>query len=176
LQGYESTTVPPSQLQIGGNSHAQLEIGIWSTKNKNAESSVGTLNVPAQALYPSSQAMYPVPTPFYHPFYGHMPFPSYNSPATLHRILQPHETPSSGSAEDIDDPTLFPCVTEWLHKLECRPHGADGHKFHQYGTILEENMFIRISHLENLTKDELIAICASIPMGTASLIQECACK
>jgi hypothetical protein len=138
-------------------------------KNKNAESSV-------QASYPPAQATYPAPPPFYHPFYGHMPFPSYNSPVILHRILQSHETASSGSAEDIDDPTLFPRVTEWLHNLDCGPHGADGHKCHQYGAILEGNMFVHISHLENLTKDELIAICTGMPLGTASLIQECARK
>jgi hypothetical protein len=84
--------------------------------------------------------------------------------------------PSSDLVEQLDDPTLFPCVAAWLQGLNGGPRGADGHNFTQYGEPLEQKMFVHIFQLASLTEDKLMAICSSMAPGTATLILQYASK
>jgi hypothetical protein len=95
-----------------------------------------------------------------------MPFPTFGSPVTC-RYQQMHDTDPSS---DIDDPTSFPHTNNWLHELDAGNRGIDGHNFTQYANILTENMFMRISQLENMPKEDLLRLCPSMPAGTAPLV------
>lgn len=118
-------------------------------------------------------------TPFYHPYYGHMPFATFGGPTTPRYSHAVHPGPqyTPELVDEIDENvTLFPKIAAWLQELDNdAPCGHDGHNFAQYMEKLEAQMFLCILHVEKLLKDELIAIC-SMPIGMASMVCEYARK
>lgn len=99
-----------------------------------------------------------------------------HSPRTPRHYRRRYQIPSSDPVEELDDPTLFPRVAEWLQELDQGPRGADGHNFTQHGARLEQNMFMRIFQLETLMEEKLVAVCESMAPGTATLIMQYARK
>jgi hypothetical protein len=192
-QGHPSTTEPPAQL-IPKAKGPDSKVTVRSTKNKSqppsqAPSQLPDPNIPPVPVsYPIVPSTHPVAPPyfnpqvvssgFYHPYYGHMAFPAIggptSTPARYNRTAHPQNpqfTPGSESVDEIDeDVTLFPQVAMWLQGLDAdERRGHDGHNFAQYAAKLEAQMFVRILHVEKLSKEELISIC-DMPIGTASMI------
>jgi hypothetical protein len=175
-------TVPPPQL-LPKEKGPELKGAVRSTKNKNQSS--GPLpeahNPLAPMPYPITHPTYfnaPI-APFYSPYYGHMTFPPFGVPATpmarYGRSAHPLHTPGSELIEDVDeDLTLFPPIATWLQGLDDDAR-RDGHNFAQYAATLEAQMFMRVLHVEKLSKEELTTIC-NMPIGTASMICEYARK
>ena len=116
---------------------------------------------------PSSASPYGLLHPYPHPY--HFPQTGYGSPSS-HSSRRRFDIPSSDPIEELEDPTLFPRIGTWLQELDNGVRGLDNHNFAQYAITLNDNKFMRIFQLEDLTDDKLIALCPGMPAGTATLI------
>jgi hypothetical protein len=64
--------------------------------------------------------------------------------------------PSSPAPEDIEDVSLFPRISGWLHDLDSGPRGVDGHDFSAWADYFSERKYIRICDIaDGLTPAEL---------------------
>ncbi|KAF8479415.1 hypothetical protein JB92DRAFT_3149470 [Gautieria morchelliformis] len=70
-----------------------------------------------------------------------------SEPRTSAQTPRTWESNPSSDLEEIEDPTLFPHVEEWLAKLEQGPLGQDGHVFMPHALPLRGQGYIRISQL-----------------------------
>ena len=58
--------------------------------------------------------------------------------------------------EDIEDITLFPWISEWLHELDEGTRGADGHNFSEWVLYFAEQKYIRICDIvDGISSSEL---------------------
>jgi hypothetical protein len=91
---------------------------------------------------------------------------------------QPNRGSSSNPMDEIEDPSLFPLVWEWLDKLDQSPLAQDGHNFVHFALNFQQKGFIQISQLtkETLTIDRWTAIIPRMVEGTAGLIIDIATK
>jgi hypothetical protein len=63
---------------------------------------------------------------------------------------------SDPPSEDIEDVTLFPRISGWLHDLDSGPRGVDGHDFSAWANYFSERKYIRICDIaDGLTPTEL---------------------
>ena len=91
-------------------------------------------------MLPPNVAATPLPPPMYHPYLMHFqqppPVALYLDPG--YPIQQPEVIFGSRQVPDTPDPrakdpTLFPLLKNWHHKLDAsETHGADGQQFTQY--------------------------------------------
>jgi hypothetical protein len=118
----------------------------------------------------------PVPPYYYPPPYahdpynraGHMPHP-YNTPAQpAAPPISSQSIPSTSRPSQADIP-----IVQWFTYLDqVEERNKDGITFAQYGPILRQNQFIRVSQLLEFTGIPLTGLqeLLEIPLGTATLI------
>jgi hypothetical protein len=83
----------------------------------------------------------------------------------------------SSDVDDIEDPTLFPRVRDWLEALEQGPLGQDGHQFARHADALLSQGYIRVSQLaDEMTVAEMLTHCSGLLEGTAKVILKQAAK
>ncbi|KAF8532526.1 hypothetical protein JB92DRAFT_3103586 [Gautieria morchelliformis] len=143
---------------------------------------------PAPPAPPSGPLAYAPPAgmPAYHPYWGIPPYyhpypPAFSTPHSTTRASghtpRTRDSYPSSDIEDIEDPTLFPRIEEWLTALDQGPLSQDGHAFAPHVAALLEQGYIRISQLaDELTVPELQRHCQTLPEGTAKVILKQATK
>jgi len=69
--------------------------------------------------------------------------------------------------EDIEDVTLFPQISDWLHDLDAGRRGVDGHNFSAHVDYFAERKYIRICDIaDDITPTEL-STSSGMAEGTA---------
>ncbi|KAF8508910.1 hypothetical protein JB92DRAFT_2950311 [Gautieria morchelliformis] len=157
-----------------------LAIGPLDARTSRSSSSSPPSHAPDMAPYnlPPGGVPYhywaPPPPP---PYYGHYPQTPRSEPRTSAQTPRTWESNPSSDLEEIEDPTLFPRVEEWLAKLEQGPLGQDGHVFMPHALPLRGQGYIRISQLaDGLTVPEMLTHCPGLVEGTAKVILKQAAK
>ena len=119
---------------------------IRTTKKKKEPTTVAPVAEGQQGSIPpgppSHLHTYQVPVQqFYHPYYGHMPFPTYGSPMCSRHQPNHQSNGDTTSSDNMDDPIVYPQLTTWFEELDSGPRGSDGHNFSQYAASLEESSY-----------------------------------
>ena len=73
--------------------------------------------------------------------------------------------------DDVEDPTIFKTIPEWLAELDMGPRGVDGQHFAQYGATLTGQGYFRIFELADMmTVSDLQKTCPRILPGVMKSI------
>jgi len=142
------------------------------TKPKAAKPEAASLETasaaPPQALPPTiGFPGYPYPYAPYAPPPHMSPWgPGYGTHATTSHV-PPTKTPSSPLTEDIEDITLFPRISEWLHELDEGTRGADGHNFSEWVLYFAEWKYIRICDIADGMSSSELSKGSGMAEGTA---------
>jgi hypothetical protein len=159
-----------------------LETPLWNLKLEDApplsrmNAKATAKEIPTHPEYPSSH----LPGPLH--FMPHGPYTYPGSFPYYSQHFGPHtEQPPGPTIEDtaVNDPTLFPFLSDWLPGLDHGPHGADGHNFAQYVQYFSDNKIQRIIEIADSTlfsRDDILAICPGMKIGTANLLLKYARK
>jgi hypothetical protein len=132
---------------------------------------------------PGATSQYPqFPYPPFPPYYPYPTGPLYSPPGPSHQHYGnaynqgSHGANPSSEEDDIEDPTLFPQVRDWLERLNEGPLGVNGHNFAQYAENISGQGYIRILQLaDTVTAADLLKHCPGLVKGTAKLMLKQAC-
>ena len=111
-------------------------------------------------------------------FMPHGPYPYPGSHPYYSQHFGPAEQPPFDDSA-VDDPTLFPFISDWLPGLDHGLRGTDGHNFAQYVQYFGDNKIQRIIEIADSTlfsRDDILAICPGMKIGTANLLLKYARK
>jgi hypothetical protein len=132
---------------------------------------------PQPASAPGFAQMPPPPAPGHpQPYpYGYAPPPWYYAPPppppppVPAPVAPPLLAGASASASlDIDDPTRYPYLSDWLRELHNSPR-ADSQDFESHQDSLTDAGFVRLFALEDVSADELKNI-TGMSIGKAKLL------
>jgi len=77
---------------------------------------------------------------------------------------------ASSEADELEAPSSYEPITEWLQKLQDDTYGKDGHLFTVYGPDLRARGYMRVHQIAELTVEELSQVCIGIAEGTLRVI------
>ena len=159
MKGWISTTNPPKELKL-----SDMSI---KAKAKAAKAEATPLELQPPAPPTMGFLGYPYPfTPYGPP--SHMPpwGPGYG----MHAIVSSSKLPpSSPSAEDVEDVTLFPRISQWLHDLDNGPYG-DGHNFSAWVEYFAEQKYMRICDIADGMSSLELSKSSGMAEGTAKCL------
>jgi hypothetical protein len=102
--------------------------------------------------------------------HGHYPYPG-SFPYYVQGFRSGEQPPIDDPA--VNDPALFPFISDWLLRLDQGSCGTDGHDFAQYIQYFSANKIQRIVEIVDPTlfsRNDILAICPGIKIGTANLL------
>ncbi|KIJ35659.1 hypothetical protein M422DRAFT_51419 [Sphaerobolus stellatus SS14] len=115
---------------------------------------------------------YSIPPPGYFPYQ----YPPMMTPSRSHHTRERSSSPAirdtllSSEANELDDPGLFPLITDWLQGLEAGTYGKDGHSFTIHGWSLRDKGYTHVHQFAELSLDDIIRLCPGILEGTARVL------
>lgn len=173
-------TYSKTPLHIQQQKQTDLETPPWNLKLEDApprsrtKTNMTAKEIPPHPDYPSSHLPAPgTPSPLH--FMPHGPYSYPGSFPYSPYYLQGFRPTEQPPIEDlvVDDPTLFPFISDWLLGLNQGQRRTDGHDFAQYIQNFSDNKIRRIFEIADstlFTRDNILVICPGMKIGTANLL------